>query len=139
MAASIFDDKSKRPDDKMLSEALGRAKKLWDELKGHVLEEYAPAGEEWKFYNKKSGWILTLRQPKCVALYMVPAKGGFSAGVTLSEKATEMAMASRLPAEVKEIVKSAPQYPEGRIVRLDIKKKQDMANMKKLVAMRMGK
>jgi len=139
MATSIFDDKSKKPDDKAISEALGKTKKLWDELKGHVLDEYAPASEEWKYYNKKSGWILTLRQPKCVALYMVPKNDGFSAGVTLSKKAVEVALASSLPEWVKEIIRAAPQYPEGRPVGLDVRKKQDLASVKKLVAMRMGK
>jgi hypothetical protein len=53
VASSIFEDKTKKPDDKMISEALGKARKLWDELKSYVLEEYAPATEEWKYYNSK--------------------------------------------------------------------------------------
>jgi len=139
MATSIFDDKSRKPDEKMVSEAVGGAKKLWEELKSYCLDGYATVREEWKFYNSKSGWILTLREPKRVVLYMVPEKGGFSAGVTLSKEAVEAAMSSGLPEEVKEVVRASPQYPEGRSVRLDIRKKQDLESMKKLAAMRMGK
>jgi hypothetical protein len=139
MANSIFEDKAKKPDDEMVSEALGKAKKLWDELKGHVLKEYAPASEEWKYYNSKSGWILTIRDKKCVITYMSPGKGQFMAGVTLGKTAVEAAMASSLPKDVVELVKNAPQYPEGRVVGLEVRKKQDLESMKKLVAMRMGK
>lgn len=139
MAISAFDDKAKKPDEKAVGEALGKAKKLWDELRAHVLKEYAPAAEEWKYYNSKSGWILTIRQKKCVVVYMVPEKGGFAAGVTLSEKAAQAAMESGLAEEVREIVRTAPKFPEGRTVRLDVRKKQDFESMKKLVAARMGR
>jgi hypothetical protein len=139
MASSIFEDKAKMPNDEMVGEALGRAGKLWDELKSHVLEECAPASEEWKYYNSKSGWILTIRDKKKVMVYMSPGKGEFMAGVTLGEKAVEAAMASSLPEEVKEIVRNAKEWPEGRVVRLDVRKKADVDSMKKLVAARMGR
>ena len=139
MASSVFEDKAKKPDDKALSEVLGRTAKLWDELKGHIIKDYAPASEEWKYYNSKSGWILTIRDKKRVMVYISPNKGSFVAGVTLDEKAVAAAMASSLPEEVKEVVKTAPQYPEGRVVRLEVRKKQDLENMKKIVAIRMAK
>jgi hypothetical protein len=139
MASSVFEDKAKKPDDKAVDGALGKVKKLWNSLKGHVLAEYAPASEEWKYYNSKSGWILTIRQKKCVVVYMVPQKDAFTAGVTLSEKAVEAAIESDLAEEVKEVVRTAPKYPEGRPVRLEMRKKQDLESMKKLVAARMGK
>ena len=40
MAASVFDDKNKKPNDKMLKKALGKTYKLWEEIKKHSVKTY---------------------------------------------------------------------------------------------------
>ncbi|MGB2861782.1 MAG: hypothetical protein WBC05_00525 [Sedimentisphaerales bacterium] len=40
MAASVFEDKDTRPDDKMLAGALGKSNRLWQEIKKHLKAEY---------------------------------------------------------------------------------------------------
>jgi hypothetical protein len=55
MADTFFGDKSKKPDDKMLKEALGKTYKLWKEIKKHLKEAYGELTEDWKFYGQKYG------------------------------------------------------------------------------------
>jgi hypothetical protein len=40
MAASVFEDKETRPDDKMLAKALGKSNQLCKEIKKHLKAEY---------------------------------------------------------------------------------------------------
>jgi len=58
MAASFFEDKATMPDDEMLAGALGKSNRLWQEIKKHLKAEHGELIEEWKFYGRKSGWIL---------------------------------------------------------------------------------
>ena len=50
---SIFLDKSVKPNDDMLSRALGHSYKYWEEIKTSLRSQYSPLTEEWKFYGAK--------------------------------------------------------------------------------------
>ena len=64
MTSSVFDDKSKKPDNKKLTEILGPTEKYWQEFKKYLEKKYSPVIEEWKFYGQKSGWILKILKKK---------------------------------------------------------------------------
>ena len=38
MADSVFEDKGKRPDEKMLKDALGKTYKFWEEIKNILMQ-----------------------------------------------------------------------------------------------------
>ena len=46
----MFYDKNIKPDEKMLSEALGLSYKYWVEIKNNLNKEYDALVEEWKYY-----------------------------------------------------------------------------------------
>jgi hypothetical protein len=133
MASSIFEDKSKQPEYNEVAEVLGRTKKLWDDLKNYIAGKYEPVTEEWKYYNKKSGRILTLRQKKRTILYLVPCKGHYIVGFVFGEKAAQAAHESSLPQSIISLIKDAYKYVEGRVFRIEVKKKQDLEYIKQLV------
>ena len=137
MASSIFEDKSKQPKDNEVAEVLGRTKKLWDDLKNYVAGRYEPVTEEWKYYNcKKAGWILTLRQKKRTILYLIPCKGHYIVGFVFGEKAAQAAHESSLPQSIISLIKDAYKYVEGRVFRIEVKKKRDLEYIKQLVAIK---
>jgi len=74
MAGLIFDDKNKKPSDKMLKDALGKTYKLWEEIKKHLKKEYGQTTEDWKFHNVKSGWLLKTYQKKRNLFFLFPLK-----------------------------------------------------------------
>ena len=47
-------------------------------------------------------------------------------------------MDSNLPADVIKLIKTAPKYPEGRGIRLEVRTAADVKNAKKLLAIKMG-
>ncbi|MCD4820112.1 MAG: DUF3788 domain-containing protein [Candidatus Cloacimonetes bacterium] len=60
MATSIYDEKLIKPTDEMLAYKLGMTKNYLNIISEFIANKYGSFKTEWKFYNKKSGWILKL-------------------------------------------------------------------------------
>jgi hypothetical protein len=138
MALSAFADKSNPPGPSELRVTLGRSSSLWDQLKDHLSSDYQPLTEKWGFAGAKWGWSLQLKQKKRTVLYMTPCKKHFLAGFALGEKAVKAAQASGLSDSVLATIDSAPKYAEGRGVRIEVRTKKDLENVKVLAAVKMA-
>ena len=138
MALSYFDDKSQQPTDEDLAEALGRTKKLWDDLIDHVGSEFEPVTLQWNHSGAKYGWSVRLIRKKRTILYLIPQAKHFLTAFVLGKKATDAARQSKLPADIMAIIEEAPVYGEGRGFRVPTKNKQTLNAMKKLAAIKMA-
>jgi len=130
-----LDDKSKPPDDESLTGALGPAKKLWDEFVRHIAQAYGPVTEEWGFYKS---WSLRLKRKKRTIVYLLPRDGHFLCAFVFGGKATDAARRADLPKDILKIINEATVYAEGRGFRLEVRRKQDLAAMNKLAAIKMA-
>ncbi len=138
MAHSIFDDKSKKPDDDSLAEILGKTGTFWETLKQHLKEEYGDVIEDWKFYGKKSGWILKVLLKKRNLFFLTPAEGYFKIAFVFGDKAVAVVEKSDLPKNIIDTLLNARKYMEGRGIRLDVKLPEDLDNVKKLVEIKIN-
>lgn len=138
MAWSAFDDKASPPADKPLLETLGRAGPLWTRLRDHLQSTHGPLVEEWGFAGKAYGWSLRLKQRKRAIVYMTPCRGSFLASFALGEKACAAAKAARLPSWLLAIIDEAPRYPEGRGIRIPVRRASDVAGVEKLAAIKIA-
>jgi hypothetical protein len=138
MALSAFDDKSHLPNERDLSEMLGPVSALWHDMKTHLASHYEPLTEQWNFSGKNYGWGLQLKQKKRTVLYMTPCQRYFLASFALGEKAVQAAHQSGLPDSVLSVIDGARKYAEGRGVRLEVRSKGDLENIKKLAAIKMA-
>ncbi len=131
MSASIFDDKNKKPTDKMLKVALGKTYNLWEEIKKHISSEYGKVIEDWKFYNVRSGWLLKTLLKKRNLFFFVPVEGYFKLSFIFGDKAVEAVVKSDLPENIKTTLKNAKKYMEGRGLSIDVKssKEADIAKI----------
>jgi hypothetical protein len=120
MAISAFDEKTIIPDDDMVTATLTDAALLWDELKNHVKETYPDVKEEWKYYGKAAGWTLKLLSKKRNLLFFIPMDGCFRLRFGGGEKALQQIEAANLPEEIKDAMRTATPYTEGRSFDLDI-------------------
>jgi hypothetical protein len=120
MAISAFDEKAVIPDDDMVSAVLADAAPLWNGLKNHVKETYPDVKEEWKYYGKAAGWTLKLLCKKNNLLFFIPKEGCFRLRFGGGEKALQHRDAANLPEEIKEAMRTATPYAEGRSFDLDI-------------------
>jgi hypothetical protein len=136
MAWSAFDDKTSPPTEKALRQVLGRTTPLWSRLQGDLQSAHGPLVEEWNFAGKAYGWSFRLKQKKRALVYMTPCRGYFLASFALGEKACAAAQAADLPAWLLAIVDAAPKYPEGRGVRIPVKRASDVAGVEKVAAIK---
>jgi len=120
MPVSIFDNKAVTPDNSMVADALGETHSMWVELQDHVREKYPVVTGVWKHYGKSSGWVYKLLSKKRTLLFFIPKKGYFRLRFGVSEKAAADIEAADLPDEIKEAVRTATPYTEGRSIDLDI-------------------
>jgi len=119
MAVSIFDSKDVIPDDNMVAEALADSNSMWVNLQSHVHENYPSVKGEWKFYGKSSGWVFKLLSKKKSLLFFIPKEGCFRLRFGISEKAAPVIEVADLPDKIKEAVRIATPYTEGRSIDLD--------------------
>ncbi len=136
MEEPFFADKSKKPSDADLAKALGGAKRHWDALRVHALAAIPGVTEEWKCYAGLSGWTLVLRSKRRSLVYLRPLAKHFMASLAFGAKAVAAAEASDLPARVIEMIQTAPEYPEGRAVRLNVKTAADAKVVEQLLAIK---
>lgn len=134
---SVFNDKSRPPQDDELRATLGSTFVFWNELKRLIASKFTPMSIEWGFASKKTGWGLRLKQEKRTILYMTPCKGYFMASFALCEKAVKAAHESNLAVSVLKVIDTA-KYAEGRGVRLEVRSAEDICNVEKVAAIKMA-
>ncbi len=140
MTSSIYMDKSHPPNDDELVADLGRSGRIWEDIKQTLAANYPPLTEEWTYSGAKHGWSLRLKQKKRAIVYLIPGRKCFTTTFVLGDKAIAAARDQQdLPQELEEILKSAPKFPEGRAVRLEIKTKKDAVLLPTISAIKMGK
>jgi uncharacterized protein YdhG (YjbR/CyaY superfamily) len=137
MSASIYTDKLLKPDDMMLTYDLAQTKSYLDKIIGFIESEYGNFKPEWKFYNKKSGWILKMFTKKRNVLFVVPSDKHFRVAFTFSEKASDLIYSSELPEYIKNELSSATQYAEGRTIQIEVKSETDFENILKMIRIKL--
>jgi hypothetical protein len=128
------------PGSREIAGLLGSAGSLWTGLHADLSSQYGQLEEKWSFSRKTNHWALQLKEKKKkrTIVYLIPLPGCFEAAFALGEKACAAARASALPASVLDIIERAPRYPEGRGVRLEVRTKKDVENVKALASIKMA-
>jgi len=119
MAVSVFYDKAVMPDDSMVADALAESFPLWSGLQGYIKENYPNAKGEWKHYGKSSGWVFKLLNKKRSLFFFIPKDGCFRLRFGISEKIVPCIESADLPDIIKEAVRVATPYTEGRSIDVD--------------------
>lgn len=138
MAASIFNDKEKKPAAQKLARVLGESNSLWKEIKKHLKAEYGELTEEWKYYGKNYGWTLKTLRKKRNLFFFVPFEGAFNVSFVFGDKAVAAAEKSDLPKDIIKTLKEARKYAEGRGLKIEVKSMVDVENIKKLLTIKVN-
>jgi hypothetical protein len=133
MALSLFGDKSKQPTEQMLAKAIGKQYQLWTEIAEYVVEKYPKAIKEWKYPGAKYGWSFRLKDKKRNIIYMGPREDHIMVAFAFRDKSVDAVQDSSLPQSIKDELRDAKKYPEGRGIRLQVRNKADVSNIKTLV------
>lgn len=137
MSASIYTEKLVEPDDKMLAIDLAETKKTLDKITEFIESEYGDFKPEWKFYNKKSGWLLKMFTKKRNVLFVVPCDKYFRVVFTFGDKASDLIIKSDLPDSIKKELNEAKKYTEGRSIQIKVKSEHDLDNILKMIRIKL--
>lgn len=137
MLTNVLMEKSVKPNNEQLSGVLGKTYKLWEDLKKHLIEEHGELIEDWKFYNQKSGWTLKLLKKKRNLFFFIALEKCFRIVFVFGDKAVAEVEKSDLAESIKEELRNAKKYAEGRGLPLDVKTRKDVENVKKLVRIKL--
>jgi hypothetical protein len=134
---TAFIGKLKKPTRADLTKALGPTKSLWDQLLAELADQFDLTDQEWISYSPKYGWSLRLKRKKRNILYLAPYPTSIYVAFILGDKAVKAACHSKLPKRVIKIIDAAKKYPEGTMIRLELKKHKDIDIVKKLTAIKL--
>lgn len=133
MAEILFNDKTKKPDDKSLNLKLGKNYTYWQEIKNYVKGKIGETTPEWKYYGKNYGWQLKTLFKKRNLFFLIPSTSKFKIIFIFGDKAVEEIKKSKISDELKETVIKAKKYAEGRGLMIEVKSKEYVPDIKKLI------
>jgi len=128
-------DLGRPPSDAQVRRLLGPALPAWEAL----LATEGNRRREWKRYSPKADWVIRLHQGKRTVLWARPVAGKLHVTVIVGEKAVAAGLAGALPQRLKTRLRSAKVYPEGRAVRLGLRSAAGVADVERLVALKLGR
>jgi signal transduction histidine kinase len=136
--ASIFIDKSVKPNPRMLSGALGQSYQYWEEIRDTLEAQYGKLNEDWRYYGASSGWILKSLLKKRNLFFLIPGERFFTVAFVFGDKAVRVIEESDLPVRIVNVLKNARRYAEGRGLRIEVKRQSEVKIVLKLVAAKVG-
>lgn len=138
MLTNAFIGRTETPAETDLIVVLGPAHPVWNQLLSDLEREHGPLMLEWKSYAAKHGWALRVLRKKRTVVWLSPAEGAFIVTFILGEKAMRAARETKLPVHIVRALDTAPKYPEGTGVRLEVKSPREIAALRKLAAIKVA-
>ena len=131
---SAFSDKNTMPDETMVIAVLGPTAPLWHQLQKKLSQLYPEVKGEWKHYGKVAGWTYKLLSDKRNLLFFIPRDQSFRLRLVFGEKASSLILKEpAIPVIIKEALKAATAYAEGRSIDIDITDDELLATIERLV------
>jgi hypothetical protein len=137
MESSVFMDKSVMPTDEDLQDVVRDAYPLWTEIRNQVYEQYPTAIEEWNFPGKKYGWSFRIKDKKRAIVYLLPREGYFKVAFVFGGRAADDILTSDIADSIKIELRNARVYAEGRGIRIDVREKQILGDIMKLIQIKL--
>jgi hypothetical protein len=132
-------DKAVLPDDEGLKQALGATFNLWQEIIDFVYRKCPKVMTEWNYPGKNYGWSFRLKDKKRVIIYLLPRDGFFKVAFVFGQKACDTIMTAGISDQIKSDLSVARVYAEGRGIRIDVTGNSVIADIKKLIEIKLFK
>jgi hypothetical protein len=93
---------------------------------------------EWHCHKKGTPPILKVIAGKRTLYYVRPETGAVHVSFALGRQACAAALAGQVPSHLHALIRSAKEYPEGRAVRLELRRLADVADVEALLAVKLA-
>ena len=138
MSENVFMEKELVPTADLLAKQIGKKLDYLIQIQEHVKDNYGEGKQEWKFYNKKSGWIMKFLLKKRNLFFLVIKQGYFSITFVFGDRAVEAILKGDINEQIKNDLKNAKKYMEGRGITIDVHTDADVNTVLKLLDSKMG-
>lgn len=138
MDTSVFTNKASVPGDGDLFVELKETYDWWNEIRDYVHSVYPDAVDEWHYSGQKFGWSFRIKDKKRVIVYLLPREGYFKAAFVFGQKATDAVMESTVAETIKEALRAAKVYAEGRGIRIDLRNAETVKDVRLLAGIRLA-
>ena len=138
MTEYVFMEKDKKPAEENLAETLGSTYRFWEEIKEYISESIGATTEEWKFYGAKYGWQLKTFLKKRNLFFLIPYDQYFRIGFVFGDRAVEAIEASGVSETLKDVIRNARKYGEGRGLPIDVKDGAYIQDIKALLEIKVN-
>ncbi len=138
MDISVFTDKAFVPTSIELKNALGEKMRWWHEIRDFAFEKYPKAVEEWNYPGKNYGWSFRVKDKKRAIVYLLPCDGSFKVAFVFGAKAFEKVLLSPVADSIKQDLCDARPYAEGRGISIDVTGDSVIADIKKLIEIKLA-
>lgn len=108
---------------------MGKSASAWPGIVSGLEERFSPLQIEWRASGLAFGRMCVVRHKEQVLVYLIPMAGQLLAGVTLDQRAFELAQGSVLREAIKKMLRDTPPAPEGWGIRFVIKTASDVAQV----------
>jgi hypothetical protein len=132
---NAFIGKKEQPTEADLATALGSAKPLWDQVISSLISDCPQLEPEWKSYSPKSGWGFRLQHKKRNIVHFGPCAGSFRVAFIFGDKALRSVRQADWPKRIADLIATAPKYPEGTGIRIEVALK-DVPAIRKLAKLK---
>jgi hypothetical protein len=113
---------------------LGRRYPLFD----RVAHPGPSAAGQWRCYKKGTPPVLKVVDGKRTLYYVRPDRDAVHVSFLLTRRASDAALAGRLSGRLRDAIRSAQEFPEGRAVRLELRRLAEVADVEALLAVKLG-
>ena len=138
MDISIFTDKKLMPNDSDLIDKLGETYPIWKLIVDYTHIKYPMAFDEWNYSGDKYGWSYRIKDKKRAIIYLLPRDRFFKVAFVFGQKATDRIMQSQISQPIKTELDSARVYAEGRGIRLEIRDKEILSDIRELIDIKLA-
>ncbi|NND05989.1 MAG: DUF3788 family protein [Saprospiraceae bacterium] len=135
---SISPDKHVKPNEKDLVLKLGHTYQLWSDIHDYVMEVDPKGKSDWNFPGKKYSWSYQIKYNRRAIIYFLPREQFFRVTFVFGQKATDQILQSDVKADIKDELKQARKYPEGRGISLDVRNEKILPDIFTLIDIKLA-
>ncbi|MFC2083586.1 DUF3788 family protein [Bacteroidota bacterium] len=138
MPEIVFDDKNKKPNDKLIAKKIGTNFKYWNDIKKHIKDHYGSTTEDWKIYSKNYGWQLKTLLKKRNLFFFTPFESYFRLVFVFGDKAVKEIENSEISDNLIKEILNAKKYAEGRGLSIEVKDSKYISDIKRLIEIKIN-
>lgn len=135
---SSFTNKTKEPTEAELKLTLGATHTYWKHLHDFTIQSFPKAQAAWHYSGDTYGWSFRISDKKRVLVYLLPREAFFKVAMVFGQKASDEILQSKISEVIKNELRLAKAYAEGRGIRLDIKNKSLVTDITSLIQIKIA-